>query len=193
MPPSAEVSLKLIQKRTAFRSVPQDHVYAMLKDATGAIDMNIDGSVASVNFDFIVPAGTVYNSFMFSRINFILVDGNIRWGQFGGLGAALTNGLLLQVLDHNGVVQQHFGTDIHPITVNEDFGGLAGVDNVIVLAAGDDALPVRFSIFKSGNQMTLFPNWIVRVVVQDNLAALSHFDAMVQGILRRTKDADITH
>lgn len=176
--------LQRIQQRTAFETLPQAHVYEMLQRASdGTTAMNVNGSVSAVNFDYKVPSGTVYKKFMLSRIDFVIVDGAIRWGQFGGI-ATLTNGLLVQILDDADVVLQHFATDVHPIVNNEDFGGLAGADNVIILAAGDDALPVRFSIFKSGNPMALLPNWRVRVVVQDNLTGLTHFDAMVQGVLK---------
>lgn len=177
--------LQKIQRRTAFETLPQAHVYEMLKRISdGTVAMNIDGSGGAVNFDYIVPAGTIYKQFLFSRINLVIVDGGIRWGRFGGLATALTNGLLIQALDDNNVIQQHFTTDVHPIQTNEDFGGLAGVDNVIRLAAGDDAMPVRFSIFKSGNLMTLLPNWRVRVVVQDDLTGISHLDGIVQGVLK---------
>lgn len=181
---SGSYYLGLIQTRTAFETLPQAHVYTLLQRADGTVDMNIDGSGGAVVFDYIVPAGTIYKQFLFSRLNFVVVDGNIRWGRFGGLAAALTNGLLVQALDDNNVIQQHFTTDIHPIRTNEDFGGLAGVDNVIRLAAGDDAMPVRFSIFKSGNLMTMLPNWRVRVVVQDNLSEITHMDGIVQGVLK---------
>lgn len=188
MPYSAETYLRLIQLRTAFQSVPQDFVYKYLADPAGSVDMNIDGSVAAVNFDYVIPAGTIYKSFMFSRINMVMVDTNIRWGQFGGLGGPLNNGLLFQALDNNGVLLQDFSCGQHNVTTNEDFAALAGVDSIISPAAGDDALPVRFSVFKAGNKMTLFPNWRIRVVVQDNLSGLSHFHMMVQGILRRGRE-----
>lgn len=186
---SAEKSLAIIQRATASRTLPQDHVYQLLARSDGTIDMNVDGSAAAINFDYVVPAGTVYNEFMFSRINIVIVDGNIRWGRFAGLAAALTNGLLIQALDDNDVIQQHFTTDVHPIRTNEDFGGLSGVDNVIRLAAGDDAIPIRFSIFKSGGLMTLLPNWRVRVIVQDDLSEISHMDGIVQGTFRRKQGA----
>ncbi len=176
--------LQRIQQRTAFATNPQDHVFTLLTRSDGTVAMNIDGSGGAVNFDYIVPAGTIYKQFLFARINFVIVDGGIRWGRFGGLGAALTNGLLLQVLDDEDTIQQHFTTDVHPIQTNEDFGGLSGVDTVIRLAAGDDAMPIRFSVFKSGNLMKLLPNWRVRVVVQDDLSAISHMDGIVQGILK---------
>ncbi len=193
MPKSAEFFLRLIQRVTAFRSLPQDHVYGHLKNlSNGSIDMNVDGSGVAVNFDYVVPAGTVYDQFTLMRINFGLIDGAMQWGRFGGIGSGLTNGLLLQVLDADDVVQQHFGTDMHPIQANEDFIVFAGVDSLVEPTAGDDAIPIRFSIFKSGNPMTLFPNWRVRLVVQDDLRTISHFNAMVQGVLRRTREAKIS-
>ncbi len=188
MPYNAEYYLRLLQMRTAFQSVPEDFVYTYLVDPAGSVDMNIDGSVAAVNFDYVVPAGTIYKNFMFARINIVMVDTAIRWGQFGGLGGALNNGLLFQAIDNVGVIQQNFGGDQHAITTNEDFAALAGVDSIIAPAAGSDALPIRFSVFKAGNKMTLFPNWRIRVVVQDNLTGLAHFHMMVQGILRRDRE-----
>ena len=192
MPKSAEFFLRLIQRATAFRSLPQDHVYRYLTRSTGSIDMNVDGSGAAINFDYIVPAGTDYDMFSLSRLNIVLVDGSMRWDQFGGLGSALANGLLLQLLDDGGTVQQHFDTDRQPVQDNADFGGLAGVDNPLTAAAGPDAMPVRFTVERSGNKPTLFPNWIVRAVVQDNLAGLTKFRIQVQGVLRRKRAAQIS-
>jgi hypothetical protein len=190
MPPSAEVSLKLIQQRTAFQSIPQDHVYAYLaRAADGVIDMDVDGSGGDESFDYVVPRGTDFSRFRLSRLDVVLVDGSIRWGQFGGLGAALTNGLLFEIMDVDGVVQQNFGTGQRPIQTNEDFIALAGADAILILAAGDDAFPVRFSIFKSGNFMTMFPGWTFRVTVRDNLSGLTAFRMMVQGVLLRKKAA----
>ena len=178
--------LKKIQQSTAFRTDPQDHVYSHLtRLSDGVTEMNVDGSGTAQNFDYKVPAGTVYKRFLFSRLNIGIVDGGIGWGEFAGLGALLTNGLLLQILDDQSVVLQDFGTTADPIKANENFIDLAGADAIAVPAAGDDAFPVRFSIFKSGNMMTLLPNYSVRLVVQDDLTDLSHFHAMVQGILRK--------
>ena len=181
---SAEYNLNLIRKRNAFRALPEDFVYSHLTTAAGAIDMNVDGSGVAVNYDYVVPAGTQYKTFSFSRVNFEMVDTAMRWDIFGGLATALPNGLLLQVIDNANVIRQDFDTTRRPIMTNADFSPLAGVDAPLTAAAGPDALPVRFSIFKAGRSMTLYPNWRFRVVVQDNLAGLTVFRSMVQGILR---------
>lgn len=181
---SAEYNLNLIRKRNAFRAVPEDFVYRHLTTAAGAIDMNVDGSGVAVNFDYLVPAGTQYKTFMLSRFNFEMTDTAMRWDQFGGLGGALANGLLFQIIDNNNNLRQDFDTTRRPVQTNADFATLAGIDAPLTAAAGPDALPVRFSVFKAGRSMTLFPNWIVRVVVQDNLAGLDVFRGMIQGILR---------
>lgn len=177
--------LQRIQRATAFETLPEDHVYEYLRNlSTGSAEMNVDGGTPA-NFDWVVPAGTKYKSFALTRLNFSLIDGAIRWGQFGGLGSALTNGLLIQAIDQDGTVLQHFGTNRNPIKANEHFANLSGVDNIVVPAAGDDALAVRFTIARSGNKMTLLPNWRIRIIVQDDIDGLSFFRVMVQGILKQ--------
>lgn len=181
---SSEYNLNIIRKRNAFRALPEDYVYFHLTSAAGGFDLNVDGSAAAVNFDFVVPAGTKYKTFSFSRINFEMVDNAMRWDRFGGLAAALTNGLLIQVLDNNNAIRQDFDTTRRPIMTNADFSPIAGVDAIVIATAGPDALPGRFSIFKVGRRMTLFPNWRIRIVVQDDLRNIDVFRAMIQGILR---------
>lgn len=181
---SAEYNLNLIRKRNAFRALPEDFVYFHLTTIAGAIDMNVDGSVAAVNYDYVVPAGTQYKTFLFSRINFEIVDTAMQWDRFGGIIGGLTNGLLLQVLDNVNVIRQDYDTTRRPIMTNADFSPLAGIDNPLTAAAGPDAMPIRFSIFKAGRRMTLFPNWRIRVIVQDDLSAITIFRSMIQGILR---------
>lgn len=181
---SSEYNLNIIRKRTAFRALPEDYVYFHLTTAAGAFDMNVDGSAVPVNFDFVVPAGTRYKTFSFSRINFELVDGAMRWDRFGGLGGGLANGLLLQIVDNNNAIRQDFDTTRRPIMTNSDFSPLAGIDNLLTAAAGPDAMPIRFSIFKAGRTMTLFPNWRIRLVVRDDLRNIDLFRTMIQGILK---------
>ncbi len=178
--------LQKIQRATAFETLPEDHVYEYLRNlSTESAEMNVDGDPTPINFDWVVPAGTKYKFFVLTRLNFSLIDGAIRWGQFGGLGSALTNGLLIQAIHQDGTVLQHFGTDRNPIKANEHFANLSGVDNIVAPAAGDDALPVRFTVARSGNKMTLYPDWRIRIVVQDDIDGLSFFRVMVQGILKQ--------
>lgn len=142
-------------------------------------DMDTDSDVESSVFEYQVPAG--YN-FRFSRINITMVDGAIRPGQFGGLGGALTNGCLFQVVDVGGAEMLDF-TDGVPITFNAELSLLAGVDTIIQPAAGDDWLPVRFSIFNAGAPMLLPSGFRVRWTNRDDVSGLTVFRMMVQGLL----------
>jgi hypothetical protein len=77
-------------------------------------DMDTDSDIVSSIFEYQVPAGF---NFKFSRINITMLDGAMRPGQFGGLGAALTNGCLFQIVDVGGAEVLDF-TDGVPITFN---------------------------------------------------------------------------
>ncbi len=147
----------------------------------------MDGSSTDQVFAFTVPTVEDYDTFLFSRINIYITDNGIRWGRFGAIPGGLTNGLLIQVTDGAGQVLQHFGTDIHPLRLNEDFTALAGIDNVIAQETGPDFLGIRFSVFKSGERTTIKPGWDVRFVVRDDLSSLVSFRAMAQGVLSRRR------
>lgn len=151
-------------------------VYEFLKNGASA-DLNIDGSTP-VNFTYTVPAS---KTLILARFNFALVDGSMTYGKFGGL-TALTNGLKLEILDTDGSTQLLDFTGGLNIKTNEDFACLAGVDAIAEPAAGDDFMPIRFTVNKAGAPMLVHEGQVIRLVVQDNLSALSHFRCMVQGI-----------
>jgi hypothetical protein len=160
-------------------------VFEFLKlNGTGSIEMDVDGTTPQ-NFEYIVPTGF---TFYLGRINFNIIDGAQAPTKFGGLGAVgtgLTNGLLFQVLNPGLVVQEHFGTDINPIKFNYDFAALAGVDSIVFAAAGDDHFPVRWTIARasSGIPMCLPAGYRFRLIVRDDLQAITRFYAMAQGYL----------
>ncbi len=176
--------LEKLQRSTAFKTLPEDHVFAYLtRLSDGEIDMAVDGSVVTQNFDYVVPAGTIYKKLLVTRINMVMGDASIRYDRFLGFAAALPNGILFQVIHEDGTILQHFGTDIKPMNVSGDFAALAGVD-VVAVSAGSDLLPVRWTIAKSGNKMTMYPNWTFRCVVQDDLTPATGIRMMLQGVLR---------
>ncbi len=89
------------------------------------------------------------------------------------------------MIDIDGTtILQHFGTDIVPLTSTASFSNLAGVDAVFAGAAGPNILPIRWTIEKSGNKMTMYPDQIFRCVVQDDLTPATAIYMMVQGVLR---------
>jgi hypothetical protein len=141
--------------------------------------MDTDSDIVSSIFEYQVPAGF---NFKFSRINITMLDGAMRPGQFGGLGAALTNGCLFQIVDVGGAEVLDF-TDGVPITFNAEFALLAGVDTIIAPAAGDDWLPIRFTVAKAGAPMLLPPGFRIRWTNRDDVSGLTTFRMMVQGLL----------
>ncbi|MHA2068110.1 MAG: hypothetical protein ACXABY_27430 [Candidatus Thorarchaeota archaeon] len=167
-------------------TTPDNVVYEFLKRIAGPLaasgetfDLNSNSAGTDTIFNFRVPGDKI---FKFSRINFVIVDGSIGPGDFGGIGGGLTDGCLLQIVDSDGVtVLNHFGTDDVPIKTNEDFSPLAGTDVPISALAGDDLLPIRFSVFKAGAPMELTPKQNIRWTNRDDLSALTKFRAMIQG------------
>ena len=149
--------------------------------AGGSADMAVDGSSTAVKFKWTSPVGKAAE---IMRINFVIVDGGIGYGEFGGLGSALTNGLLVQVFDVNDNELVDF-LDGNPIKTNEQFGYLAGADAISLPAAGDDSFHVRWTLSKAANQsIALDAGDYIQVTVRDNLSALSDFGAMIQGFYR---------
>ncbi len=166
---------------------PDEFVYAFLQRTSGPAsasgddwNMDTDSDVVSSIFEYEVQPGVL--SFKFTRINIEIVDSAIQANRFGGVGA-LANGCLLQIVDSDSTtILQHFGTDIQPIQQNSNFSVLAGVDAPITFVAGEDLLPIRFSIFKAGAPMELTVGQRVRWVNQDDISGLTIFRIMVQGV-----------
>ncbi len=173
--------------RDAFSTMPVDipanFLYDHLHDSVAdSDDMNVNGSVTAVNFDFEVATGKI---FILSRINAQFRDNtkDIPNGFFSL--AALGNGLLIQILDTDGTtVLQDFDTTADPLKNHADMIALAGVDVDTDSTANVSAGGFRFSIFKTGSFMKLTAGQKVRVVVQDNLEAMQEFRFMVQGTLK---------
>ena len=139
-------------------------------------------AIAPLNFDFTVPAGKVFET---ERLMVTCVDDAIE--QITGFFtlSALTNGLLIQVIDGDGsTVLQHFGTDVLPIRRHEDFAALAGNDISESSSLGNAArFGIRWTISAAGSTMILYEGQTFRVVVQDDLSSLTQLTGVVQGLL----------
>ncbi len=153
-------------------------IFTYLRSSTDE-NMAVDGSSTAVTFDYTCPAG---KRALIHRINFFIVDNAMQYGRFGGLTAGLTNGLLIKAHDADDAVLLDF-LNGETIQTNEDFTTLSGVDAIIEPTAGDDYLPIRWTIAKSGAELHLQPGQYIRLTVQDNLTGLTKFEAMVQGYL----------
>lgn len=164
---------------------PDEYLYAYLRRISGpasastnAYDMDTDSDLQNSVFEYQVPTG---QTLRLARVNFELVDGAMQVNRFGGI-ATLANGCLFRIVNVGGSVTLLDFTNGVPIQRNADFAPLAGVDSIIQQAAGDDMLPVRFSIFKAGAPMLIGAGQRVQWVNRDDLSGLTVFRAMVQGV-----------
>jgi hypothetical protein len=155
---------------------PAGHLFKLLRTSGGSFDMAVNGAVTPVTFRVTATNGSAE----VTRINFVLTDGAIRYGQFGGLGAALTNGITVKAHDVDGSVLFDY-LDDEAIKTNEQVGWLSGVDNLAQPAAGDDSFPVRWTIERSGKKTLLTEGQYIEVTIADDLRGLSSFSAMAQG------------
>ena len=147
-----------------------------------SIDMAVNGSSTAVEFTVTVPAG---RTLQWHRTNFIVVDGGISAGLFAGIvGGALTNGLNIKVVDASGTTVKDFTTNFGNIKTNEEWNLLAGIDGVQQQLAGDDILPVRWTIAKAGFAPDLPAGYQIVVTIQDDLSSIVKFEGMVQGFLK---------
>ena len=164
------------------RNSPEFFLYKQLRNPlNGSSEMTVDGSGTAVAFEYTVPTG---KDVELHRFLFDLVDGAIKYGQFAGLATELTNGVKIEIIDADGTTVLVDFTDGHNVKSNSHWSHVAGIDSIIQPAAGDDGLPIRFSIFKAntdGFGMYLSEGRRVRVTVQDDLTTVSHFECTIQG------------
>jgi hypothetical protein len=108
----------------------------------------------------------------------VLMDAGIRMNQFGGI-AALTNGIIITANDAADAVIHAFA----PATIKKlnDFGLLAGVDVPVIASTGDDTWIGRWTLGKAGSPLLLTAGQSVRILIRDNISAITEFRAMAQG------------
>ena len=140
--------------------------------------MNVDGSSSTVDFSYTVP---VDGENFISRCIVYIQDANPQPTLFGGI-TALTNGLLVEVLDDQGGVLKTFN-DARAIQDNSDFASLGGVDVRYQLGTGVDDVVVRWSIDRhtGGDTLQLRAGETFRVRVRDDLSGLTAFRWVLQG------------
>lgn len=142
-----------------------------------SIEMNVDGSSTPVHFDYQAPATTNIRVY---RCNITIVDGSVSPTKFGG-ATALTNGLLVQCVTDGEALLCDF-LNGQSIKRNVDWVWLAGNDNPIAAAAGDDVIEIRWTIERGlGAPLALESGDRLRFTVQDDLTVLTEFRIMVQG------------
>jgi len=142
-------------------------------------DMNVDGSVTPQNFEFGVAAGQIA---VLESFGFELQDAKgFGLNEFGNLGAALTNGLLIQMVESDGTLLADF-TQGEPITTNAEMYQYSMRVGLEEWGAGDDMLHGRITFDAvTGSSLVVSNGYKFRVVVQDNLTGLTKFHMYVGG------------
>lgn len=151
---------------------------------TGSDDenMNCDGSVTPGIFSYMVPANT---TMQIARLNIAIIDAGAALGRFGGI-PKLTNGVLIQCVDPNGLPILNLEGG-RAVTANRDFLFVAGVDMDIIPAMVDGdvgVVKVRYTIFRTGANMSLPAGESIRFTIRDDLTAIDEFRCMVQGTMK---------
>ena len=162
----------------AVDAIPADKfLEAYLEDSGNSIDMQVDGSVTAVPFEFTTPADC-----LIARCNIYILDANPTPTVFGGLGGELTNGLLIQVLDDTPAVIKTFVTQ-RPTANNADIVALAGIDVSYDLGAGTDSVAARWTFARHSGGYDLFmpAGQTFRVTIRDDLTGLTQFHWVLEG------------
>ena len=132
-------------------------------------------------------------TFSIARTNWMIQDAVIKNQGFGGISTGLEHGLKVGIYSSSTI-----SSTVAPDTLDfmdgqtlkkhNQFAYLAGIDTMVssTTPQNDGVVPVRWTIAKAGAPLTMTSGQQFRIVVQDNLAALTEFQAMVQGVLRST-------
>lgn len=156
---------------------PQRSLFVFLREVGTSEEMKVNGGGAAKKFYWRCPANQIW---ILQRLNFLMIDGAMSPTKFGGL-AALGNGLKIEILDTDQATVLLDFLEGETIVKNADFALLAGVDDQITAAVGDDIFKVRWTLAKSGKPIRLTSQQYIQVTVQDDLTGLTSFRAMLQG------------
>ncbi len=165
--------------------VPSSYMlYSLLVNSAG-LDTEMAGvdvtSGTKQTFGYACPSG--HNAAIL-RVNINIVDNVMTPTKFAGF-SAFPNGLAIEhlssVVGSREVIKEF--TDNHFIKKNADWSFLAGVNGIVIAAAGDDFLPVRWTIDKMGTPLHLAENEMFAFSFQDSTTGITDMDAMVQGLV----------
>lgn len=168
--------------------------FATSSGGTDMTDTTTAASSTPIKFSYPSTAGLpTGRTFTIARTNWMIQDGTIKNAGFGGISTGLAVGLKIGVYSSSTV-----SSTVAPDTLDfmdgqtlkkhNQFTYLAGIDVIpsSTTPSNDGFVPVRWSLDKAGAPLTMAPGQQFRIVVQDNLAALTEFQAMIQGVLRST-------
>ncbi len=150
-----------------------------LRESGSSNQLIVDGSSTPVDFEIEASADETLCVY---RIMLIIDDGSrINPQGFAG-GSALTNGLLVKLIDTDGTTVLLDYIDGGTIQTNSDFGCLTGPTFLREEGVGfNDSLIIDWKLSDSGAGTRLDPGQRLRIVVQDDLTGIDSFVAISQG------------
>lgn len=150
-------------------------------DGDGTGTKNAIGDYSTADTLYIQPAaGTVYR---IERMLVSIEDGvGMRAERYGGLAAALTNGVTVRVADDSGTILDL--TDGLPIKSNAGWGSYCYDVDIKAWGAGNELLLVRWTFAKAGVPLRLDGdnNERLEVILNDDMTGLVSHYFMVQGL-----------
>ena len=159
--------------------MPPHHAFPLvewLKTSGGSRDANINGSVTAVEFEYVSPEDTT----VVTHMHVYLEDlGSIDATKYGNMAAALTNGILVQVIYADGSPTLDL-TGGFPVKTTGEWLALGEQSEHHIHGQGPEAVLSRQK-YNSG--IELKTGDIFRVTVRDNLTDLTAHYFRIDGEL----------
>lgn len=149
-----------------------------LRNASSAIEANVDGSSTPVEFYYTVPAGDTLD---IARLLVYIKDFGTFDADLYGNGAVLTNGIDVKV-ERAGALPDEDLLDGESIKTNAEWQGLAYDFIYNDIGTGDNVASVRWTFARMGKPLRLEAGDRFVVTVNDNLTVLTAHRFQIQGI-----------
>ena len=157
------------------------------------LDTNGDGTGAKNaigNYSDATGSGVenfFYESKGYCHIHRMIVaieDNTNMWASRYGGGPTLTNGILVKVIDADGLTEIKDLTNFVPIKTNARWGALCYDVDLKTWGTGNELLLARWSFDRAGSPIRLEPGMSLRVILNDDFSILNDHRFMVQGEIR---------
>ena len=160
---------------------PEEHLYKFLKNGA-SLDLRVDGDPTPVDFKYTCPTGKVA---VIQRCVIAAQDVSIKLHEFLGMGAVLSNGVLVSAHDDDDASLVDY-LDGDAIVSTHGFSVLGSVDAPVVTQAGvdPDTFTMRWTLGQNGtgHPLMLSAGQYLRVRIQDDLSTgIALFRWFVQG------------
>lgn len=143
-------------------------------------DLNVDGDPTEQVFRVASPPN---KRFLIRSLRLHIVDLGIQPDEFGGLGSALSNGIVLEAHNASGADVFHFVGESHPITANYELEHL-GQTSYLAFGTLQDLLTCHLDmVVQYGGLFLLDKGEYLSMHIRDDLTNLTHMECVVSGRL----------